>query len=56
MKRSDVMKELLKTYYSVNGRCVNDLIVNKANKMIKQYEREEFYEVETAKHRGQAAL
>ena len=41
MKRSEVVKELLNSYYFQNGKRVNREIIQKANKIIIYFQNEE---------------
>jgi|LakMenE18May11ns_1017448.scaffolds.fasta_scaffold9618454_2 hypothetical protein len=46
MKRSEVIKELLSSYYFQNGKRTNRDIVKKANKIIKTFEEAEKIKME----------
>lgn len=41
MKKSEVIKELLESYYFQNGKSANKRVTEKAEKMIKTFKREE---------------
>jgi len=44
MKRSEVIKELLDSYYFQHGRSANNTVIKKANKIIKAFEKAEALE------------
>jgi hypothetical protein len=43
MKRSEVIKELLSSYYFQNGERVDNKVIKKARNMINQFKKEENY-------------